>query len=101
MPGGWLRTGSGALLTALAGATDWGRLAALLQKAPAGKQLILVKLCPSLDETLLALWNEDDDESHRRNGKHGDVLAVVGVKMRDAMPLGRLAEHPDDDTVKA
>ena len=34
---------------------DWGRLAAQLQKLPGGKQRLLVKLRPSLDETLLSL----------------------------------------------
>src|SRR5260221_319299 len=80
---------------------DWGRLAALLQKAPVGKQLLLVKLRPSLDETLLALRNEADDEGHGQYGKDGNVLAVVGVKVRDMMPLGWLGEHPNDDAVKA
>ena len=80
---------------------DWRRLASLLQKAPAGKQLLFVKLRPSLDETLLALRNEADDESHGRNGKDGHMLAVVGVEVRNVMLLGRLGEHPNDDTVKA
>ncbi len=34
---------------------DWGRLAALLQKLPVGKQLVPVKLRPGLDESLLTL----------------------------------------------
>ena len=34
---------------------DLGRLAALLHKSPVGQQLLLVKLRPSLDETLLPL----------------------------------------------
>jgi hypothetical protein len=80
---------------------DWGRLAALLQKMPVGEQLFLVKLCPSLDETLLTLRNKADDEGNWRNGKHSDVLAVVGMKVRDVVALGRLGEHPNDDTIKA
>ena len=40
---------------------DWGRLAAPLQKLPVGKQLLLVKLRPSLDEALLTLRNKADD----------------------------------------
>lgn len=47
------------------------------------------------------LKNEADDERDRRNGKHRDVLAVVGVKMRDVMTLRRLGEHSNDDAVKA
>ena len=80
---------------------DWRRFASLLQKAPVGKQLLLVNLRPSLDKTLLALRNESDDERHGRNGKDGHMLAVVGVEVRNVMLLGRLGEHPNDDTVKA
>jgi hypothetical protein len=80
---------------------DWGRLAALLQKVPVGEQLLLVKLCPSLDETLLTLRNKADDEGNWRNGKHSDVLAIVGMKVRDMMAFGRLGEHPNNDTIKA
>ena len=54
----------------------------MLQKSPIGKSFILVKLGPCLDEPLLALRNEANDEGDRRNREHGDVLAVVGVKMR-------------------
>ena len=53
---------------------DWGRLAALLQKAPVGEQLLLVKLRPSLDEPLLALRNKADDEGHGRDGKDTAVV---------------------------
>jgi len=67
----------------------WCRLAALLQKSPIEKKFLLVKLRPSLDETLLALRNKADDEGNGRKGKHGNVLAVVGVKVRDVMTLGR------------
>ncbi len=80
---------------------DWGRLAALLKKLPARKQLLPVKLGPSLDKTQLPLWNEGDDERHRRNRKDGNMLAIVGVEMRDVMALRRLGEHPNDDAVKA
>ena len=80
---------------------DWGRLTALLQKSPIRKQFILVKLGPRLDQPLLALRNKADNERDRRNGKHSNVLAVVGMKMRDLMTLRRLGEHPNNDAVKA
>ena len=43
---------------------DRGWFAAFLKKLPVGTKLILMKLRPCLDETLLALRNESDDESH-------------------------------------
>ena len=44
-----------------------------------------MKLGPSLDESLLALGDEADDERDRRDGNDGDMLTVVGVKVRDVM----------------
>ena len=80
---------------------DWGRLSALYQKRPIGEQFFLVKLGPSFDETLLALWDETDNERDGHNGKYGNMLAIIGVKMWDVMALGGLGEHPNDDPVKA
>lgn len=73
----------------------------MLQQLPIGKKFVLVKLRPRLDEALLALRNKTDDESHRGNGKHRDMIAVVRVKVGDMMTLGRLGEHPYNDAVKA
>jgi hypothetical protein len=40
----------------------------------------LVKLGLSFDETLLAAWDETDNERDGHNGKYGNVFAIVGVK---------------------
>ena len=78
-----------------------GKACGPAQKSPIGEQLFLVKLRPSLDETLLPLRDEADDERDRRNGKDGNMLAVVGVKMRDMVAAAWLGKHPDDDAKKS
>ena len=52
---------------------------------------------PCFHEALLTLRKQTGDERDRRNGKNGDVLAMVSMKMRNVMPRGWLHKHADDD----
>jgi hypothetical protein len=58
-----------------------------LKKIPIGKQLVLVKLCPSLDQPLLPLRNRSGDKHDRGDGKHCDMLLIICVKMCGVMAL--------------
>lgn len=60
-----------------------------------------MKLGPSLDEPLLALWKGASDEGNRQDGENGYVLAVVRVEVRNVVTPKRLREHPNDDAVEA
>ena len=52
-------------------------------RAPNQRATPPLKLGPRFDERLLSLRDKTDDEGDRSNGKNGDMLAVVGVEMRE------------------
>ena len=81
--------------------SDWSWFAPVFQKVPVGKQFFLMKLRPRFDQTLLAYWQKSNNKADRRDRKHSDVFAVVGMKMGSTMALGRLREHANDDAVKS
>jgi len=80
---------------------NWCGSAALLEKSPVGRQLLLVQFGPRLNETPLALREESNDKTDGRNRKDRDVLAAVRVEVRYVVTLGRFREHPNDDAVES
>src|SRR5580658_9722890 len=80
--------------------SDRRRAPALLPKIPICKQFSLMQFRPGLNQSLLPLRKPTGNERNGEDGKHGNVLLIIGVKMSQIVPFRRFGKHADDNAVK-